>query len=37
VVVEKGSVQVVGMKELKLDDATLFVDGIPLAHDGTMS
>jgi|AntRauTorckE5430_2_1112549.scaffolds.fasta_scaffold00598_6 tRNA-Thr(GGU) m(6)t(6)A37 methyltransferase TsaA len=36
VVVKKGSVQVVGMKELKLDDAT-FVDGIPLAHDGTMS
>lgn len=36
VVVEIGSVQVVGLEELKLDDAT-FVDGIPLSNDGTMS
>jgi tRNA-Thr(GGU) m(6)t(6)A37 methyltransferase TsaA len=36
VVVDKGNVEVVGIEELRLDDAT-FVDGIPLANDGTMS
>jgi len=29
-------VEVVGIEELRLDDAT-FVDGIPLANDGLMS
>mmetsp|Transcript_14319 Transcript_14319/g.21509 ORF Transcript_14319/g.21509 Transcript_14319/m.21509 type:complete len:356 (-) Transcript_14319:82-1149(-) len=36
VVVDKGNVEVVGIEELRLDDAT-FVDGIPLANDGLMS
>ena len=36
VVVEKGKVEVVKMSEMELDDAT-FVDGVPLAKEGTMS
>lgn len=36
VVVEENKVEVVGMSEMNLDDAT-FVDGVPLSQDGTMS
>ena len=36
VVAEKGKVEVVGVSEMELDNAT-FVDGVPLAKEGTMS
>lgn len=37
IVEEQGKVDVIGMTELELDDSTVFVDGVPLAREGTMA
>jgi len=37
IVEEQGKVDVIGMAELEIDDSTVFVDGIPLAREGTMA